>query len=202
MAVLGTGVRCSSRAASCGVRPSALVYAGCEGECMRRQLPMQRGDPRSCWRSASCSRPAGARRRAPARSSSCGGDAERAPAPAASGSATSPETGTRTNGRILGFDPREGDYSCSGTALDTPSRSIVLTAGHCVSGAGQRRPRTDLHPRLRPRRAAVRDLRGRSRLRDAAVAPRAKTPTSTSPRCGSRRTSSARSPTWSAPAAT
>jgi V8-like Glu-specific endopeptidase len=40
--------------------------------------------------------------------------------------------GTRTNGRILGFDPREGDYSCSGTALDTPSRSIVLTAGHCV----------------------------------------------------------------------
>jgi V8-like Glu-specific endopeptidase len=40
--------------------------------------------------------------------------------------------GTRTNGRILGFDPVEGDYSCSGTALDTPSRSIVLTAGHCV----------------------------------------------------------------------
>jgi Trypsin len=42
------------------------------------------------------------------------------------------EAGTRTNGRILGFDPREGDYSCSGTALATPSRSIVLTAGHCV----------------------------------------------------------------------
>ncbi len=40
--------------------------------------------------------------------------------------------GTRTNGRILGFDPKEGSYSCSGTALDTPSRSIVLTAGHCV----------------------------------------------------------------------
>ncbi len=40
--------------------------------------------------------------------------------------------GTRTNGRILGFDPHDGDYSCSGTALDTPSRSIVLTAGHCV----------------------------------------------------------------------
>jgi V8-like Glu-specific endopeptidase len=44
--------------------------------------------------------------------------------------------GTRTNGRILGFDPREGDYSCSGTALDTPSRSIVLTAGHCVQERG------------------------------------------------------------------
>ncbi len=40
--------------------------------------------------------------------------------------------GTRTNGRILGFDPRDGAYSCSGTALDTPSHSIVLTAGHCV----------------------------------------------------------------------
>jgi V8-like Glu-specific endopeptidase len=40
--------------------------------------------------------------------------------------------GERTNGRIFGFDPREGAYSCSGTALNTPSRSIVLTAGHCV----------------------------------------------------------------------
>jgi V8-like Glu-specific endopeptidase len=40
--------------------------------------------------------------------------------------------GLRTNGRVFGFDPREGPYSCSGTALSTPSRSIVLTAGHCV----------------------------------------------------------------------
>lgn len=39
---------------------------------------------------------------------------------------------TRTNGKIFGADPVEGRYSCSGTALDTPSRSIVLTAGHCV----------------------------------------------------------------------
>ncbi len=38
----------------------------------------------------------------------------------------------RMNGRIFAVDPREGPYSCSGTALDTPSRSIVLTAGHCV----------------------------------------------------------------------
>jgi V8-like Glu-specific endopeptidase len=44
--------------------------------------------------------------------------------------------GTRTNGRILGVDPREGDYSCSGTALATPSHSIVLTAGHCVQERG------------------------------------------------------------------
>jgi Trypsin len=38
----------------------------------------------------------------------------------------------RMNGRIFGDDPRQGPYSCSGTALDTPSHSIVLTAGHCV----------------------------------------------------------------------
>jgi V8-like Glu-specific endopeptidase len=42
------------------------------------------------------------------------------------------EIGLRTNGKILGVDPREGPYTCSGTAIDTPSRSIVLTAGHCV----------------------------------------------------------------------
>jgi V8-like Glu-specific endopeptidase len=42
------------------------------------------------------------------------------------------DEGLRTNGRIFGFDPREGAYSCSGTALSTPSRSVVLTAGHCV----------------------------------------------------------------------
>ncbi len=39
---------------------------------------------------------------------------------------------TRTNGRIFGFYPGRGKYSCSGTALDTPSRSVVLTAGHCL----------------------------------------------------------------------
>jgi V8-like Glu-specific endopeptidase len=40
--------------------------------------------------------------------------------------------GTRTNGKILGIDPVTGPYSCSGTALNTPSHSIVITAGHCV----------------------------------------------------------------------
>ncbi len=39
---------------------------------------------------------------------------------------------TRTNGKIFGTDPVQGRYTCSGTALSTPSRSIVLTAGHCV----------------------------------------------------------------------
>jgi V8-like Glu-specific endopeptidase len=47
------------------------------------------------------------------------------------------DIGTRTNGKILGFDPVEGGYSCSGTALNTPSRSIVLTAGHCVLEHGR-----------------------------------------------------------------
>ena len=46
------------------------------------------------------------------------------------------EEGERTNGRIFGVDPREGPYSCSGTALNTPSHSIVLTAGHCVVDNG------------------------------------------------------------------
>jgi V8-like Glu-specific endopeptidase len=53
----------------------------------------------------------------------------------------SADIGTRTNGKIFGIDPRQGAYSCSGTALNTPSRSIVLTAGHCVienGSAGQR----------------------------------------------------------------
>lgn len=43
---------------------------------------------------------------------------------------------TRTNGKIVGIDPRNGPYSCSGTALNTSSRSIVLTAGHCVIDGG------------------------------------------------------------------
>jgi V8-like Glu-specific endopeptidase len=47
------------------------------------------------------------------------------------------EAGTRTNGKIFGVDPREGPYTCSGTAIDTPSRSIVLTAGHCVVEEGR-----------------------------------------------------------------
>ncbi len=45
--------------------------------------------------------------------------------------------GTRTNGKIFGMDPRTGPYTCSGTAINTPSRSIVLTAGHCVIEGGR-----------------------------------------------------------------
>jgi V8-like Glu-specific endopeptidase len=54
---------------------------------------------------------------------------------------TAADTALRTNGKVLGVDPREGRYSCSGTALNTPSRSIVLTAGHCAlehGSAGRR----------------------------------------------------------------
>jgi hypothetical protein len=50
--------------------------------------------------------------------------------------ANAAEVGTRTNGKIIGVDPRQGSFSCSGTALNTPSRSIVLTAGHCVVANG------------------------------------------------------------------
>jgi V8-like Glu-specific endopeptidase len=48
----------------------------------------------------------------------------------------SAEVGVRTNGKVFGVDPVTGPYSCSGTALNTPSHSIVLTAGHCVIERG------------------------------------------------------------------
>ena len=39
-----------------------------------------------------------------------------------------------------------GPYSCSGTALNTPSRSIVLTAGHCVIEKGSEGRRLSFVP--------------------------------------------------------
>jgi V8-like Glu-specific endopeptidase len=54
--------------------------------------------------------------------------------------------GTRTNGKILGIDPIAGTYSCSGTALNTPSRSIVITAGHCVVEGGNEGRRLSFVP--------------------------------------------------------
>jgi len=53
---------------------------------------------------------------------------------------------TRANGKIVAVDARSGSYSCSGTALDTPSRSIVLTAGHCVTERGHRARRIAFVP--------------------------------------------------------
>jgi len=60
--------------------------------------------------------------------------ASAAPAASASSLRVAEASGaeTRTNGKIFGVDPVEGPYTCSGTAITTPSRSIVLTAGHCV----------------------------------------------------------------------
>lgn len=58
----------------------------------------------------------------------------------------SSEDGTRTNGRIFGVDPAAGAYSCSGTAIDTSSRSIVLTAGHCVIENGSEGKRISFVP--------------------------------------------------------
>jgi len=54
--------------------------------------------------------------------------------------------GTRTNGKIVATDPRTGPYSCSGTALNTPSRSIVLTAGHCITEGGSEGRRMSFVP--------------------------------------------------------
>lgn len=54
--------------------------------------------------------------------------------------------GTRTNGKIFGVDPVAGAYSCSGTALNTPSQSIVLTAGHCVIEKGSKARRISFVP--------------------------------------------------------
>ncbi len=54
--------------------------------------------------------------------------------------------GTRTNGKIFATDPALGAYTCSGTALSTPSRSIVLTAGHCVVEAGSEGRRISFVP--------------------------------------------------------
>ncbi len=42
----------------------------------------------------------------------------------------------RTNGRLYGAFRPGGPYSCSATVVNSPSRSIVLTAGHCVHERG------------------------------------------------------------------
>ncbi len=37
-----------------------------------------------------------------------------------------------THGKLFGFLPGFGGFECSATVVDTPSRSVVMTAGHCV----------------------------------------------------------------------
>ena len=43
----------------------------------------------------------------------------------------------RIHGRVFATSPSEGDYSCSGTAVNSPGRSLVVTAGHCVHLDGE-----------------------------------------------------------------
>ena len=38
----------------------------------------------------------------------------------------------RVHGRVFASYPGEGDFSCSGTAVNSPGRSLVVSAGHCV----------------------------------------------------------------------
>jgi V8-like Glu-specific endopeptidase len=45
----------------------------------------------------------------------------------------------RQNGVIFFFVPGYGLGRCSGTAVDSPNRSVVVTAGHCVNFGGSRR---------------------------------------------------------------
>jgi V8-like Glu-specific endopeptidase len=58
----------------------------------------------------------------------------------------SAEVGIRTNGKVFGVDPVTGPYSCSGTALNTPSHPVVLTAGHCVIEGGSEGRRLSFVP--------------------------------------------------------
>jgi hypothetical protein len=44
--------------------------------------------------------------------------------------------GNRTHGRLFFTVPGKGDAACSGTAIRSNRRSLVLTAGHCVHGGG------------------------------------------------------------------
>lgn len=56
-----------------------------------------------------------------------------------SGTVANPSAaGTRTHGRVFFRVPGEGDGSCSGTAIRSNRKSLVLTAGHCVHGGGHR----------------------------------------------------------------
>ena len=43
----------------------------------------------------------------------------------------------RVHGRVFFSYPGEGDFSCSGTVVNSPGRSLVISAGHCVHEGGQ-----------------------------------------------------------------
>ncbi|RAG87598.1 hypothetical protein DN069_00285 [Streptacidiphilus pinicola] len=57
--------------------------------------------------------------------------------PAGSTAGASPHTiyASAAAGRVFFHNPRTGgDYACSASALNSPSRQLVVTAGHCVHG--------------------------------------------------------------------
>lgn len=80
-----------------------------------------------------------ARASAAAPASSEGGTAATVP-PARTDFAAVPDPtglGFRQNGAIFAVIPRLGTARCSGTAVDAPNRSVVITAGHCVHELGR-----------------------------------------------------------------
>jgi V8-like Glu-specific endopeptidase len=61
-----------------------------------------------------------------------------APAPAKSTGGITPKVAfTHTDGKVFFRDPTDGkNYMCSGGAVNSGKRRLVLTAGHCVHGGG------------------------------------------------------------------
>jgi hypothetical protein len=43
----------------------------------------------------------------------------------------------RVHGRVFFTYPGQGDFACSGTAVASPSRSLVMSAGHCAHSFGE-----------------------------------------------------------------
>jgi len=75
-----------------------------------------------------------------------GGALKRAPAPPPFASFEVPDPTAPplpAHGKVFGVLPRLGKFECSATVVATPSRSVVITAGHCVydprSGVAARR---------------------------------------------------------------
>ena len=68
----------------------------------------------------------------------------------------------RIHGRVFATSPADGDFACSGTAVNSPGRSLVVTAGHCVYLSGEWADELHVRPRLSRRPLALRAL-GRRR---------------------------------------
>ena len=96
---------------------------------------------------------AGADARRRRRSTRPRGAAARPRSPASPRSPNRPSPPFAVNGRLFVRQGKQRGF-CSATAIDTPSRRLVLTAGHCVNSgpaAAQRPQRLVELPRVRPR---------------------------------------------------